>query len=859
MNPTMSFQDWCIQNHAYLLLHFYQEGNNPLPPDKIGFSSGKRVRFRCHVCGLSWRRALNNITNRPLVQTCPFCEHRKPSSFYNLATEYPELKDEWDSERNPFPPESCSPHSKQNVYWRCAKNHRWKAVICDRAETADKARKTGFPVCPYCSGERVSTTYNLAEKYPEIAAEWDYVLNNGQKPEDFPPHSNQKVWWKCTYNPSHKWQARISNRTSLGRGCPQCAKECKMSYPARALFYYLRQACPTCTCEEPFQRYKLDLFLPERKLVLEHDGYYYHSSLKARKRAERKDRALREAGYQVLRICDSKELAEPIVFQKAEILYRFDERDRYLDQMIAAVFSYLDLPPLDFHHRRDQYAINQMYFHERKKRTLAVEYPEIAREWSARNPDKPDAVFSGSPRKVWWHCPKCHQEYQATIANRTKRKSNCPFCANLQVYENNCLATLRPEIAAQWHSELNLPLTPYDVVPGSEKEAYWQCPKGHVWKSPIYYRTGPRGNNCPICSHRIVHPDFSLQTLDPNLSKFWHPTKNLPLTPDDVTCGSNRKVWWQCERGHEWQCAPNHLHKLNDSNRCPYCNDRAVCEDNSLLTRYPELAQEWDNELNFPLTPDHVLYCSSKKYWWRRGEFVWQASIKDRQRKRDGIPRGQYLACYPHLRLSVTHPELGAQWDNLKNAPLTPDQVTARSGKKVWWCCKHGHTWQSAINKRIRGDGCPYCSGHRPSKEYCLQTCCPAIAAQWHPERNGDLTPLDVTPGSGKVVWWRCEKGHEWKTSVSNRSRRGHNCPYCADRSKRLGSVAEERSDLLEEWNFEKNAKMPQDYPARSNKKVWWKCSACGHEWQASPDSRFCGSGCPVCAKKQRRISFVND
>ena len=841
------------------MLHFYQEGNNPLPPDKIGFSSGKRVRFRCHVCGLSWRRALNNITNRPLVQTCLFCEHRKPSSFYNLATEYPELKDEWDSERNPFPPESCSPHSKQNVYWRCAKNHRWKAVICDRAETADKARKTGFPVCPYCSGERVSTTYNLAEKYPEIAAEWDYVLNNGQKPEDFPPHSNQKVWWKCTYNPSHKWQARISNRTSLGRGCPQCAKECKMSYPARALFYYLRQACPTCTCEEPFQRYKLDLFLPERKLVLEHDGYYYHSSLKARKRAERKDRALREAGYQVLRICDSKELAEPIVFQKAEILYRFDERDRYLDQMIAAVFSYLDLPPLDFHHRRDQYAINQMYFHERKKRTLAVEYPEIAREWSARNTDKPDTVFSGSPRKVWWHCPKCHQEYQATIANRTKRKSNCPFCANLQAYENNCLATLRPEIAAQWHSELNLPLTPYDVVPGSEKEAYWQCPKGHVWKSPIYYRTGPRGNNCPICSHRIVHPDFSLQTLDPNLSKFWHPTKNLPLTPDDVTCGSNRKVWWQCERGHEWQCAPNHLHKLNDSNRCPYCNDRAVCEDNSLLTRYPELAQEWDNELNFPLTPDHVLYCSSKKYWWRRGEFVWQASIKDRQRKRDGIPRGQYLACYPHLRLSVTHPELGAQWDNLKNAPLTPDQVTARSGKKVWWCCKHGHTWQSAINKRIRGDGCPYCSGHRPSKEYCLQTCCPAIAAQWHPERNGDLTPLDVTPGSGKVVWWRCEKGHEWKTSVSNRSRRGHNCPYCADRSKRLGSVAEERSDLLEEWNFEKNAKMPQDYPARSNKKVWWKCSACGHEWQASPDSRFCGSGCPVCAKKQRRIYFVND
>ena len=213
----------------------------------------------------------------------------------------------------------------------------------------------------------------------------------------------------------------------------------------------------------------MDIFLPEHKLVLEHDGYYYHSSMAARERAERKDRALRDARYQVLRICDSRELAEPVVLQKTKILYRFDEQDRHLDQMIASVFCYLDLQPLDFHHRRDQYAINQMYFHERKKRTLAVEYPAIALEWSTCNADKPDTVFSGSPRKVWWHCPKCQQEYRATIANRTKRRSNCPFCANLQAYEKNYLAVLRPEIAAEWHSALNSPLTPYDVVPGSEK------------------------------------------------------------------------------------------------------------------------------------------------------------------------------------------------------------------------------------------------------------------------------------------------------------------------------------------------------------------------------------------------------
>ena len=188
----------------------------------------------------------------------------------------------------------------------------------------------------------------------------------------------------------------------------------------------------------------------------------------------------------------------------------------------------------------------------------------------------------------------------------------------------------------------------------------------------------------------------------------------------------------------------------------------------------------------------------------------------------------------------------------LKNALLTPDQVSAQSGRKIWWQCEKGHVWQSTINKRIRGDGCPYCSGHRPSKEYCLQTCYPAIAAQWHPERNKGLTPRDVTPGSGRNVWWQCEKGHEWKASVSNRSRRGHNCPYCADRSKRLGSVAEARPDLLGEWNYGKNTKTPQDCSARSNKKVWWKCSVCGHAWQASPTTGFAEAAVPSAQKAAR-------
>jgi hypothetical protein len=64
-----------------------------------------------------------------------------------------------------------------------------------------------------------------------------------------------------------------------------------------------------------------------------------------------------------------------------------------------------------------------------------------------------------------------------------------------------------------------------------------------------------------------------------------------------------------------------------------------------------------------------------------------------------------------------------------------------------------------------------------------LSTVNPGLAAQWHPEKNGDLKPEDVTPNSNKGVWWMCDKGHEWKTSVAHRSR-GHRCPDCYGESK---------------------------------------------------------------------------
>lgn len=92
------------------------------------------------------------------------------------------------------------------------------------------------------------------------------------------------------------------------------------------------------------------------------------------------------------------------------------------------------------------------------------------------------------------------------------------------------------------------------------------------------------------------------------------------------------------------------------------------------------------------------------------------------------------------------------EWDAKRNAPLTPKDLSYGSKKKVWWRCAHGHVWQAMVTIRTANhSGCPYCSHQRPwPGENDLKTLYLHIAAEWHSERNGDLRPEHVLPGSRK-------------------------------------------------------------------------------------------------------------
>lgn len=124
-------------------------------------------------------------------------------------------------------------------------------------------------------------------------------------------------------------------------------------------------------------------------------------------------------------------------------------------------------------------------------------------------------------------------------------------------------------------------------------------------------------------------------------------------------------------------------------------------------------------------------------------------------------------------------PELVRQWHPTPERGLTALQVCAKSGKKIWWQCRScGHEWTAPPKHRSNGVGCPGCAGQAVTAANNLTVKFREIAAQWHPTRNGDLLPEQFTAGSGKRVWWQCDNGHEWQSTIDNRTK-GKGCRQC--------------------------------------------------------------------------------
>jgi len=486
-------------------------------------------------------------------------------------------------------------------------------------------------------------------------------------------------------------------------------------------------------------------------------------------------------------------------------------------------------------------------------------FPCLAAEW---HPDKngrltPDRVSPNSGLKVWWQCSKDpSHEWPAVVAKRTNRKQACPYCAGRLATPTTSLLALYPTIAEEWHPQKNGDLTLNDVTAGSGKKVWWQCSVNplHVWPAAVHSRVAGKG--CPMCAGRIATSETSLRMLCPNVAGEWHPEKNAELTPDNVTPGCGKKVWWRCSRdpSHEWSTTI--LSRYHGSG-CPMCAGKAATPSTSLRAVRPELAAEWHPTKNGERTPDNVMPNSGLKAWWQCSVDVtheWPATVDNRS-KGSGCPMCSGRLATPTTSLKTLYPVLADEWHPTANGSLTPRSIRPGSKKRVWWQCSvdASHKWPATINSRVRGNNCPICSGRCIIPSTSLRAFYPVLADEWHPTKNSDLNPDSISPRSGKIIWWKCSRdpSHEWPASVVSRVG-GGGCHVCAGRiASATTSLRALRPDLATEWHTDRNSDItPDDVTPGSRLKVWWRCSKdISHEWPAVVSNRSrLGSGCPVCA-----------
>jgi len=226
------------------------------------------------------------------------------------------------------------------------------------------------------------------------------------------------------------------------------------------------------------------------------------------------------------------------------------------------------------------------------------------------------------------------------------------------------------------------------------------------------------------------------------------------------------------------------------------------------------------------------------------------------------------------MKMSVRdHLDLLNTWDFSKNT-TDPSEIPVWSKEKFWWKCAEGidHEWCTSPTSRVSSlncanleitnhiSKCPFCCNKRVSVTNSLSAKFPEISEEWHPTKNGELTPDKVVYGHGAIVWWQCKRNnHEFKDKVIYRTNRGYKCPQCIPMGE---SLAETHPTIAAEWDHSKNKLKPKDVYTCSNKKYWWLCSICGSSWHAQAQNRTNrGDTCPKCksyhhSKPERYIRF---
>ena len=177
-------------------------------------------------------------------------------------------------------------------------------------------------------------------------------------------------------------------------------------------------------------------------------------------------------------------------------------------------------------------------------------------------------------------------------------------------------------------------------------------------------------------------------------------------------------------------------------------------------------------------------------------------------------------------KLLLENKKLMLEWNYEKNSNIDIKNITIGSREKVWWKCTKGHEWTATVYNRINGTGCPYCAGKKILKGFNdFETWCKKnnridLIKEFDTTKN-NFSISEITVGSGKKIWWCCQNGHSYNTTIAHRIKLNTGCGYCSHKLflKGYNDLATTNPEIAKEWDYEKNDLTPDMVMAGSNKK----------------------------------------
>lgn len=236
-----------------------------------------------------------------------------------------------------------------------------------------------------------------------------------------------------------------------------------------------------------------------------------------------------------------------------------------------------------------------------KNNSMLKVRPDLWNEWDFEKNDKLGydiwKMTKGSEKKAWWICPKCDSSFNARIDVRC-RGCNCKFCAGQSTNRTNSLASLRSDVAKEWHPTLNGELTPNDVVCSSDISVWWLGECGHEWDTTVKDRTKLNGTNCPYCNTsnpKVLRGFNDIWTVNPELA-------SLLVNSEDgykYTQGSNKKLNWVCNECGNIVKNKSISHVKNRGLSCPKCSDGFKYPERFMYCLLKQLNVEFEYQKTF--------------------------------------------------------------------------------------------------------------------------------------------------------------------------------------------------------------------------------------------------------------------